>query len=117
MLDIDSRHMYAPTPATAGLSCSHHHTHVVLNHTEVIPITTVNDATKAHGASPPVNKRPPRKNLLRDCDWVQFRMAFPVFGSIFGVSASGKFTLVGGIGLNISCREVDEAPGCAELFL
>lgn len=66
MLEIVNRHIYAPTPATAGLSFIHHHTHVVPNQTPVIPSTTVSEATNAQGVSPPVRIRPPRKNRLRD---------------------------------------------------
>lgn len=87
MLETVSRHMYAPTAATAGLSCVHHHTHVVPNHTPAIPNSVVRLATNAHGESPPVRMRPPRKNRFRDgCCWY-FRIGSPVFSSTIGTAA------------------------------
>ena len=62
MLEMVSKHMYAPTAATAGLSFCHHQTHVVPKYTPVIVRTSVSAPMKAHGESPPVRIRPPRKN-------------------------------------------------------
>lgn len=70
IVEIVIKHKYAPTAATAGLSFFHHHTHVVPNQTPVIPNVSARLATNAHGESPPVKKRPRKKNLLRDgCPW------------------------------------------------
>lgn len=66
MLEIVSRHIYAPTAATAGLSWFHHQTHVVPNHTPVMITTTVIEAMNAHGESPPARKRPSKKKRLRE---------------------------------------------------
>lgn len=55
---IVSKHMYATTHATAGLSLCHHHTAVVPNQVPVMPRVSPKLATNAQGESPPVKKRP-----------------------------------------------------------
>jgi hypothetical protein len=70
ILEIVIKHRYPPTIATAGLSFSHHHTHVVENHTPEMPSTSSDEATNAHGESPPVSSHPLQKNRFRDgCCW------------------------------------------------
>lgn len=104
--------MYAPTPATAGLSFSHHQTHVVPNQMPVMPKATVRDAMNAHGESPPVMIRPSRKNRFREGWSCQFRIGLPSFGSSFGLSASGRSIPRGGTGLKDEWgRDADEPRG------
>ena len=94
IVEIVSRHMYAPTAATTGLLLRHHQTHVSPNHTPDIAQTTAREARNAQGESPPVIKRPPQKNRLRDgyCSYFLFR-------GFTGIAESGGFVF-GGSGLN-----------------
>jgi hypothetical protein len=66
MVLIVIKHIYAPTAATAGLSFFHHQIMVVPNQTPVIARVTPRLAMNAKGLSPPVRKRPWKKNLFRD---------------------------------------------------
>lgn len=66
MLVITNKVMYIPTIATTMLSLCHHHTQVVPNQVPVMVNIIVSEAKKAHGASPPVRSRPPKKNLFLD---------------------------------------------------
>jgi len=94
IVEIVSRHMYAPTAATTGLLLCHHQTHVSPNHTPEIAQTTAREARNAQGESPPVIKRPPQKNRLRDgyCSYFLFR-------GFTGIAESEGFAF-GGSGLN-----------------
>lgn len=114
ILEMVSKHMYAPTAATAGLSCFHHHTHVVANQTPAIPNTSISDKMKAHGESPPVKRSPPRKKRLRDGLSLYLRTGRLVLGSRMGISDKGGVAS-GGMGLKrIGVKEADEAaPGDA----
>lgn len=80
--------MYAPTAATAGLASRHHHTHVVPNHAPEIPSTSANEPTNAHGWSPPVRIRPPKKNRLRD-GWTACTRKRRPEPSVQGTASSG----------------------------
>ena len=100
MLEMVSKHMYAPTAATAGLSFCHHHTHVVPKYTPVIVSITVSDPTNAHGESPPVRILPPRKNRFREGCSSYLRTGFPVSLFTMGVALSGGSICGGGLAMN-----------------
>lgn len=51
--------------------------------------TTVSDAAKAHGASPPVKKRPPKKKRFRDGWRLHFRIGFLLL-SVMGTLLKSK---------------------------
>lgn len=100
MLEMVSKHMYAPTAATAGLSFFHHHTHVVPKYTPVMVSTTVNAAMNAQGESPPVRILPPKKNrFCEGCTWY-LRRGFPVSLLTMGVARSGGSICDGGVAMN-----------------
>ena len=100
MLEMVSMHMYAPTAATAGLSFSHHHTHVVPKYTPPMVSTAARDATKAHGESPPVITLPPRKNRFREGCSCHLRIGLPVRLSRMGTALSGGSMSGGGVAMN-----------------
>jgi hypothetical protein len=98
MVLIVIKHKYAPIAATAGLSFLHHQTQVVPNQTPVIPKVKPKLAMNAQGESPPVKKRPPKKNLFRE-GWVSWFFTMRPLGVRVGMADSGGFW-GGGVDMN-----------------